>query len=304
MAPILIDERGVMKLGLIAAIVIVFVFSGGFLFGYQQANDRYVSSSEIEPLSLPAKSTSLAIDIEQQKPEVVAAGEVIDVDQPEPSKSLTENVPSANTLKTQALDSSVKKISHDIKLPAATATDNEIASKNISKAEAVLITDEVLAKAKYSIQVGMYGRLVNAEIMVDKLQSQNLHAYVTDYINKKNEVRFNVKFGYYSDKKSANAALKDYIEIKKGDGYLVNFTVDHLTHHEVASSAAKSDKKQDSGAELSSVTSLPKHAEDNLNQKEASDVDVVTAAPEVLIKNQAENSKTKLVKEADKLIYN
>jgi len=279
-----------MKLGLIAAIVIVFVFSGGFLFGYQQANDRYLSSSESEALSLPTKNTSLAIDVEQQKPEVVAAGERIDVDQPKPVKSLTENVPSANALKTQALDSGVKKISHDIKLPAATATDNEIASKNISKAEAVLIMDEILAKAKYSIQVGMYGRLVNAEVMAEKLRLQNLHAYVTDYINKKNEVRFNVKFGYFPNKNIAHAALQEYINIQNGDGYLVNFTVDYLTHIEAAGSTVGLGKKLESEAD----TSLKKN----------NDTDAVTTTPEILTKTQLKNSEAKLVEGANKRLYN
>jgi len=264
MSPILLDNRGIIKLGITATTVVVLVFSSGFLFGYHQANDQNVRSAASEPLALPVKNTLLATDVDQQIPEVVEAGEIIDVDQPETSVVST------------------KKIDE---LKPSTVADTIYS-------EPVSISDDVLTKAKYSIQVGMYGRLINAEIMAEKLRIQDLHAYVTDYINKKNEVRFNVKFGYFPNKKIANAALKDYINVQSGDGYLVNFTVDYLTHTEVASNSVKLDEK----LELSTDNSLKK--------SKYSDTDAVTTTPEILTKTQLRNSEAKLVEDADKLLYN
>ena len=284
MSPILLDNRGIIKLGVTAATVVVLVFSSGFLFGYHQANDQNVRSAASEPLALPVKDTLLAIDVGQQVPEVVDAGEIIDVDQPEAAVvSTKKTLLPTNTSKAQVLDFSIKKKIDEVK--PSTVADTVYS-------EPVSITDDVLTKAKYSIQVGMYGRLVNAEIMAEKLRTQNLHAYVTDYINKKNEVRFNVKFGYFPNKKIANAALKDYIKIQSGDGYLVNFTVDYLTHTEAANSTVELDRK------LKSIT------DDSLKKKKASDAGTVTTTPEILTKTQLRNSEAKLVEDADKLLYN
>ena len=96
--------------------------------------------------------------------------------------------------------------------------------------KAAVFTAEELQKIKYSIQVGMYGRLINAENMVQMLQAQQLDAYITDYTNKKNEIRYNVRFGYFSDKKSALNKLNTFKNIQKGDGYLVKFTSENIVN--------------------------------------------------------------------------
>ena len=98
MAPILIDNRGIIKLSFVAVIGTALVFSSGFILGYQQAKTYRVASSESEPLPLPVKNGSLASDVEQQRPKVVDAGEMIDVDQPEvvinSAKVITDKTPS------------------------------------------------------------------------------------------------------------------------------------------------------------------------------------------------------------------
>ena len=293
MSPILLDNRGILKLGVTAATVVVLVFSSGFLFGYHQANEQNVRSTASEPLVLPVKNAQLAIDVQQQVPEVVDAGKVIDVDQPEPAKaSTTKTLLPTKTSKTQEIDSSIKKISGEVKPSIAAGDKNEITLNDAANSAPVSISGEVLANAKYSIQVGMYGRLANAEIMAEKLRLQNLRAYVTDYLNKKNEVRFNVKFGYFPNKKIANTALQEYINIQSGDGYLVNFTVDYLTHTEAASSTVELDKKLKSGSD------------DSLKKNKDNDTNAVTTTSEILTEAQLQNSEAKLIEEADKQIYN
>jgi hypothetical protein len=60
------------------------------------------------------------------------------------------------------------------------------------------------------------------------LQAQQFDAYVTDYTNKKDEIRYNVRFGYFADKKLAIAALDEFKTRQKGDGYLVRFSAENI----------------------------------------------------------------------------
>jgi cell division septation protein DedD len=86
-----------------------------------------------------------------------------------------------------------------------------------------------VADIRFSIQVGIYGTLKNAQKMKRKLLAQNLDAYVSAY-TKNGKVRFNVRMGYFADRKSANLALKNYKQNQKGDGYLVNFSEKNIIH--------------------------------------------------------------------------
>ena len=90
-------------------------------------------------------------------------------------------------------------------------------------------TVDELEKIKYSVQVGVYGRLINAENMTRMLQAQQWDAYVSDYTNKKEELRYNVRLGYYTDKKTAIAALTEYKKSHKGEAYLVRLSVENMT---------------------------------------------------------------------------
>jgi cell division protein FtsN len=116
---------------------------------------------------------------------------------------------------------------------SATSTSPKAVSvkSNASSADVSIVsifTSDELSKIKYSIQVGMYGRLINAENMMSLLQVQKYDAYVTDYTNKKNEIRYNVRFGYFSDKKLALETLAEFKTSQKGDGYLVKFSSDNI----------------------------------------------------------------------------
>ena len=92
MAPILIDNRGLIKLGLFSVLTTVIVFAAGFLSGYQQATTFYAAGSEIETLALPVQAVLLEGDVEPQLPGTIVAGADIDVDQPQvESKTNTKN---------------------------------------------------------------------------------------------------------------------------------------------------------------------------------------------------------------------
>ena len=292
MTPILIDKNDVVKLGLFAVFVTVLVFVGGFFFGFQQAKIYQMVVSE--PLYLPMKSSALAV-VEQQKPEVADAGEIMDVDQPLAKKPVTKKQSSTKIQSVKASASYVKKA---VRL----ASNSKPTTNNRVKPKIIKITEDVLSKAKYSIQVGMYGRLDNAEIMVGKLKAKDLQAYVTDYVNKKSEVRFNVKFGYFLDKKSANSALVYYKEIQKGDGYLVNFTVNHLTHRTVANSVQNLSKKK-AVSSVSVSSNKVKPYNNSVNQDNLGKVRPVPAS-NIISNTQAEATESNLVKEENKTTYN
>ena len=258
MAPLLIDSRDVLKLGFIAILVIILTFSGGFLFGHQRATILYQESSDIQSLALPETLTARQDIVESQAPLIIAVGEEIDVDQPEIKKQAATS--SNNTPTAQVMDdASENKEMPELKKRSITAVDkveqikpnndDDLASE-MKSAEAVdegdssaavdesinptgaaivtAFTSDELRKIKYSIQVGVYGRLVNAENMMKMLQAQQFDAYVTDYTNKKDEIRYNVRFGYFAEKKLAIVALDEFKTLQKGDGYLVRFSAENI----------------------------------------------------------------------------
>jgi len=255
MPPILIDNRDLIKLGFVSVLTILVAFAGGFLFGYQQATMGYGHevNSDVESLMLPDEHAPQDKSIKPQLTEAVNGGKKTDVVQVKPevkpvkvkvtakpiSKPASAQVEQKNdTVAKEKI--SKEKVSLEKIYIQKVSRQKESKQKNsqgeVSKEKIIAVSpasSDISAdsdKIKYSIQVAVYGRLNNAESMVEKLQAKNLDAYVTDYITKKNKTRFNVRFGYFKDKKTALTALKDYIDIQKGDGYLVNFSADNIVN--------------------------------------------------------------------------
>ena len=278
MTPILIDNRGLIKLGLISVLTTAIVFVAGFLGGYQQAVTFYSAGSKIETLVLPTQAALLDSDVEPQLPDTIVAGAEIDVDQPQVESKTSVKISAVESKTSNPLNKekvnktneasasnklaalgqtgeqtgkssnkvnsddkniinngdplTIKKSSVKDKL-ASNDFQNEsgesVATKEPDFMVLAALSSAELNSIKYSIQVGMYGRLTNAENMVRLLRAQQLDAYVSDYTNKKNESRYNVRFGYFIDKKSALSALKKYKNKQKGAGYLVKFSVKNMT---------------------------------------------------------------------------
>jgi cell division protein FtsN len=265
MAPLLIDSRDLLKFGFLTVLVTISVFAGGFIMGHQQAAGFYQASSDIRPLSLPEPAITVESNVNSRVPSIIEAGEEIDVDQPETMTSASKesnnlmpgSVKSAVAVAEASVDekeihASQKSVASNItvspkgelatglnsdkstaEIQSATSSSPKAVSvkSNVGSAEVLIVsifTSDELSKIKYSIQVGMYGRLFNAENMMSLLQAQKYDAYVTDYTNKKNEIRYNVRFGYFSDKKSALETLAEFKTSQKGDGYLVKFSSDNI----------------------------------------------------------------------------
>ncbi len=230
MAPILIDSRDLLKLGSAFVLFTALVFAAGFFMGHQRAAEFYQAGSEMQSLSLPEKAMLAENILDAQVPEVVEAGEDIDVDQPETTVQLSEtsqdSMPDSVSKKPATKSQNVSVVSGSKE--SSFANQASVAQTEISVVNRVPLDD--LSKIKYSVQVGMYGRLLNAENMVKMLQAQQYDAYVSDYTNKKNEIRYNVRFGYFTDKKSAIARLKKFRAEQKSDGYLVKFSATNIVN--------------------------------------------------------------------------
>lgn len=186
-------------------------------------------------LNNKADESSKSVNIKQTQSQVVApakngAKKSLDVkalvSKSMRSAAMSSDIAATKTA-TTAIETEGNKV--DVKQKGETAfVVNKMVASNTFKAPE--LTAEELEKIKYSIQVGMYGRLVNAENMMQMLHAQQFNAYITDYINKKNEIRYNVRFGYFSDKKSAINKLKTFKNEQKGDGYLVKFTSENIVN--------------------------------------------------------------------------
>ena len=312
MAPILIDNRGLIKLGLISVLTTVIVFAAGFLSGYQQATTFYAAGSEIETLALPVPAVLLESEVEPQFPGTVVAGAEIDVDQPQVVKANAKNSAVESKLYASSNNEKVNqtnevlvskklasreqpgslnnKVSSDDKniinknnrlskkeKLTSTAVQNESGKSAATKEHEFVVLASLspteLVNIKYSIQVGMYGRLINAQNMVKMLRAQHIDAYVSGYTSKKNENRYNVRFGYFVDKKSAISALNNYKNKQKGDGYLVNFSVESITKL-----ADAVDLKQSTTTEKTEKKTSPEAAPLGIIHEKVSQTDVVSVS--------------------------
>jgi len=304
------------KIGFISVSTAALIFVSGFFSGYQRAAVIFQPVSEIVTLALPQIVSGAATDIEPQRPEVIAAGEDIDVDQPAVQDKVIINTPVKIrdfTLSKQALnpesgrapsraknpgsidaiqdtgDDSNRQISgvtFEVNIESVkgngtsekekrTSVNNYdqnkvITDKQISTVSSIAFDSEELKKIKYSIQVGMYSRLVNAENMVNLLQAQQFDAYVSENINKKNEVLYNVRFGYFADKKTAATALQEYKDKKNGDGYLVKFSLKSVTSIAGVEDLKPSNNTEKSSKDLSPVTLPSAVSQENISQLEMS----------------------------------
>jgi cell division septation protein DedD len=268
MAPLLIDSRDLFKLVLFSVVAVSAVFAGGVFVGHQRAATFYQAGVTTQPLSLPERTVIADSSLESLQPEEVVAGEYIDVDFPEPALTSSTkdtrvqvmasassfalvDVPgkgkvvpeTQNTHYESTAGSDSKRI-----IPLNTESkDNrensvEVSSKTIMDNHALVssTTTDDLAEIKYSIQAGVYGRLHNAENMMKQLRSDKYEAYITDYTNKNNETRYNVRFGYFVNKKAALASLEKFKSDKSGDGYLVKFSASNIVNLADATSTVES----------------------------------------------------------------
>lgn len=230
MAPLLLDSRDLLKLGLASIFTLVLIFATGYFLGHQRAAVFYQAGTEVQTLPLPEKNILLEEAVDSKIPEVIVAGEYIDVDHAE------EVVNKDNASSALSVEHAKDALIDVLKNTTVESSNNEIRTVNpvvvqtVAAVDVNKLTEKQLSKIKYSVQVGMYGRLVNAENMVKILQAKKFDAYITDYTNKNDETRYNVRFGYFTSKTSASNKLKEFKEKQNGDGYLVKFSAENIVN--------------------------------------------------------------------------
>ena len=257
MSPLLLDSRDLFKIGLFTITLVSVVFAGGFVFGFQKAETVLVAGTSTRVLELPEKLETSLSEIQPRIPQVRAVGEHIDVDLPDNAaqQAPADTVEATEiVMQSAAPVSAIKTISPaehavaeiavadrvDISLAADMPQKQSLTDVNYAAGQPlvgtgsqapplpVLPSASELSRAKYSIQVGMYGSLNNAQNMVELLHAQGMQAYVSEYFNSKNEPRYNVRFGFFADKGDALAMLEQFKSRQQGDGYLVRFSAESL----------------------------------------------------------------------------
>ncbi len=240
MAPVLLDHSSQKKLILGMTLALVVVFLSGYVVGFEKAEVKLASFIETVALALPGATTEPSAGMEPQRPLQTEPGETIDVDSAdEPSvakaaeptgvalvveSQIRGNLPQATVKKPEQ---EAKPVVVEDKQTASTEVSLPLAiggpSKSDPEQEAdLLIQDNATEEtATHSIQVGMYGQLENAEQKVEELIATDISAYIVDYMNRKNEIRYNVRFGYFANYRSARVALATFEKELSGSGYVV-----------------------------------------------------------------------------------
>lgn len=244
MSPVLLDHRSLKRLGLSTVLALVIVFLSGYVVGFKKAEVKLASHIETLSIDVPVLVAATFADMEPQPPMLTEPGETIDVDSADDEREVSVRgvINVAQISPGEVIKKSPKivvkninpRIAHNVEqkgieekqiFPADTSYPLAIGGPAESDPEQEieqLIQDTATEEnAAYSVQVGMYGRLENAERIVEELIATDLSAYLTDYMNRKNEIRYNVRFGYFADRRSARGALATYEKELSGSGYIV-----------------------------------------------------------------------------------
>lgn len=210
MAPVLFDIRGLIKLGIGLILLILLVFVSGFTLGYHKASSDRINETTRLGLKLPLSKSVSAAALAPQIPLKIAPGIDIDVDEPDRGSAQKpeekfESVAANALAVTKKLINPIQPVGISAKVKKALSHTEELVSQT----------------RIYTIQVGVYQHHRNAENLLKSLQARGLNAYLADFLTKNHQRRYNVRFGYYANKKQARQALKAYRKESGGTGYLL-----------------------------------------------------------------------------------
>jgi hypothetical protein len=237
MTPVLLDQRTLFKTGITVSLGMLVVFVCGYYIGHQKA----VSGGAIElnqtiALALPRPAHAQAEAFDPQLPQRPVPGANIDVDSPDSPAAGADAETVAPSPYAAGIDTAIKQTTDSIEGPLGdTGTETAAAPLQLASLEPAppvlgagpetgkpsAITDTASADdARYTIQVGVFADEGNALRRLAELESLQLSAYMTEYASKRDEIRYNVRFGYFSNKSSATAALDVFERDLSGSGYV------------------------------------------------------------------------------------
>lgn len=210
MSPILLDHRNLKWIWLSVALLVFVTFIIGYISGFEKSNDKWQANLDPTEITLPNAVISDLTAVEQQVPDIEEPGASIDVD------SVSEIVV-VKPVTEKTLISEVKSELPQQEIVAEVSQAEEISQNgNIAG-------DANAATARYSLQVGMYKNVDNADAKMAELLNLDLNTYINEYKNKNDEVRYNVRFGYFSSFSSAVVALEMYQQNYNGSAYVARY---------------------------------------------------------------------------------
>jgi cell division septation protein DedD len=258
MAPVLLDQQSLCKAGIVLALALAVVFCSGYYLGLHKADSGSgMEFNKTMALALPKPAHADTVEYQPYTPEQQLPGAYIDVDSPDPVATAIDGYAQPGTQATVTdgdVESVINQTTNHIEasgvdLPAAGQGDThlQLASLKVSSdvlkqansegrvavetdhvhsAAAVAATEMQIpdtasaGDARYTIQVGVFADAENALRRKSELESQQLNAYISEYKNKRDELRFNVRFGYFNSKSSAVTALTRFEQDMSGSGYV------------------------------------------------------------------------------------
>lgn len=166
-----------------------------------------VANNKVDPSvakQVAAKKTrpvqqSVAKKIVAKKPEVKVTNSSV-AKQPESSVSLSKGIQSPGNIQSQPSSQPVAST-----VPAN--TNPAPASQSLT--------------GTYSVQAGLFGSRKNALKYIDKLKASGFEAYLNEYLASDGVMRYNVRFGYFPDRKTGESRLADFKTQFTTPAYLV-----------------------------------------------------------------------------------
>ncbi|MGB5397783.1 MAG: SPOR domain-containing protein [Gammaproteobacteria bacterium] len=245
MAPVLLDQRRQLQILAAMLLALVIAYGAGYSTGVNKAENSQAQASDRVALTLPEPSVADSID--PVVPEVIAPGAEIDVDVPDdttqasavtqadpvparpapPKPATVKPAEPAAVASIKPAPESVAVVEPAVEAGLAIGGPAPDPQENEALASLAVIDDASAEDALYSIQVAIYGSFNNAQRHVDELSELNLSARLDEYLNKDNQTRYNVRFGYFASRASAVAALEAWqstAQPKSGSGYVVRLS--------------------------------------------------------------------------------
>lgn len=253
MTPVLLDHKSIFRAGVTIAAGMAVVFSLGFYIGHQKAAGTGVGFNKTIALALPKPAHADAAELEPRQPEAPSPGADIDVDSPDAMIATEDSAGTAPTGDAEAMAVAVSEsssggvgqavASQDSQplqlaslgttaalvdaekqpaepMRASTGADLQQHTGRASVDQAGIADTATAEDARYTIQVGVFADAENALRRQAELEAKKLSAYIDGYSNKRDELRFIVRFGYFRNKSGAVAALEHFENKMAGSGYV------------------------------------------------------------------------------------
>lgn len=188
-----------------------------------------VEEKTVEPLTNEPENTAVVEKNEYQPPaavliELVVNDESEQTDKPDLVSTVLTDIGFVGEV--QVISNEVTMLTEPLPNNAATQAVAEPQAEALEEPSVetpAIVDDAAEADAKYSIQVGMYSSSVNAAAREVLLREANLSAYSQEYLNSNDEPRYNVRFGYFASKDSAQQALETFQQQFSANGFIVRF---------------------------------------------------------------------------------